>query len=87
MSGLRLRGFCHLLASSRCSRPFSTSRKYRPNVVNLCLNPPRGKRFPIVPFFFTVGCFLVATPLIAMHYDNKRFSAEMERRQQENIRY
>ncbi|GFE52705.1 hypothetical protein BaOVIS_001090 [Babesia ovis] len=76
---------CHrLLALPRITRPFSSSRQYDPNVVNECLNPRPGKRFRTMRLIGGIGVFLVATPLIVMHFDSKRFEAEMERRRQAN---
>ncbi|KAK1444309.1 hypothetical protein BgAZ_102150 [Babesia gibsoni] len=76
-----------LAASQKFARHFASGGKYDPNVVNLCLNPPAGKMVPSVPILIGLGCFLLGTPLIAMHFDNKRFLAELERRKQPGVRY
>ncbi|CDR96252.1 hypothetical protein, conserved [Babesia bigemina] len=65
------------------ARLFSSSRPYNPNVVNECVNPKPGRPFKVMRLLGGFGCFMLATPLILMHFDTKRFEAELERRRQE----
>ncbi|EDO07596.1 putative integral membrane protein [Babesia bovis T2Bo] len=72
-----------LMSAPMMARQFA-SQPYNPKIVNECKNPSPGKLFRTMRVFGGIAVFFIATPLIVMHFDSKRFEAEMERRRQSN---